>query len=209
MRPSCRAAATPHSSVDGHFLYGAPASGLELTGDVTIAAAKERAGFPGYAFGLADDDVTAVRQDLDDLPQTDAQGKANFTGRARQAAGEFAPARSQDHRKHGGIRRAWRRAHADASGRRRRRDDRRQAGVLRPLARRRRQCRFRRGHGRARRQARGEKRLALFAAQDRDQLPVVPAERRMEFRAGQAHRQKLPTARSMQMPTSRRGCRCR
>ncbi len=66
-------------SVDGHFLYGAPTSGLELTGDVTIAAAKERAGFPGYAFGLADDDVTAVRQDLDDLPQTDAQGKANFT----------------------------------------------------------------------------------------------------------------------------------
>jgi uncharacterized protein YfaS (alpha-2-macroglobulin family) len=66
-------------SIDGHFLYGAPASALELTGDVTIAAAKERAGFPGYAFGLADDDVTAVRQDLDDLPRTDSQGKANFS----------------------------------------------------------------------------------------------------------------------------------
>jgi len=66
-------------TVDGHFLYGAPASGLELSGDVSIAAAKERAGFPGYAFGLADDDVTAVRQELDDLPQTDAQGKASLT----------------------------------------------------------------------------------------------------------------------------------
>jgi len=66
-------------SLDGHFLYGAPASGLELSGDVTIAAAKERAGFPAYAFGLADDDVTAVRQDLDDLPQTDAQGTAKFS----------------------------------------------------------------------------------------------------------------------------------
>jgi uncharacterized protein YfaS (alpha-2-macroglobulin family) len=66
-------------SVDGHFLYGAPTSGLELTGDATIGAAKERAGFPGYAFGLADDEVTAIRQDLDDLPQTDAQGKASFT----------------------------------------------------------------------------------------------------------------------------------
>jgi hypothetical protein len=79
-----KAAAMPRSgetafSIDGHFLYGAPASGLELTGDVTIGAAKERAGFPGYAFGLADDDVTAVRQDLDGLPQTDTQGKANFT----------------------------------------------------------------------------------------------------------------------------------
>jgi len=65
-------------NVDGRFLYGAPTSGLELSGDVSIQAAKERAGFPGYAFGLADDDVTAVRQELDDLPQTDAQGKASF-----------------------------------------------------------------------------------------------------------------------------------
>jgi alpha-2-macroglobulin len=73
-----RSGETPFS-VDGHFLYGAPTSGLELNGDVTIDAAKERVGFPGYAFGLADDEVTAVRQDLDDLPQTDAQGKAGFT----------------------------------------------------------------------------------------------------------------------------------
>ncbi len=65
-------------SVDGHFLYGAPASQLDLQGAVTIAAAKERPGFAGYAFGLFDDDVTAVRQDLDDLPATDATGKASF-----------------------------------------------------------------------------------------------------------------------------------
>ena len=50
-------------SVDGHFLYGAPASNLDLQGAVTIAAAKERPGFAGYSFGLADDEVTAVRQD--------------------------------------------------------------------------------------------------------------------------------------------------
>ncbi len=65
-------------SVDGHFLYGAPASNLELSGVATIAAAKERAGFPGYAFGLFDDEVTAVRQTLDDLPNSDAAGKATF-----------------------------------------------------------------------------------------------------------------------------------
>ena len=65
-------------SVDGHFLYGAPASNLDLTGTVTIAAAKERPGFAGYSFGLADDEVTAVRQELDDLPTTDATGKASF-----------------------------------------------------------------------------------------------------------------------------------
>jgi uncharacterized protein YfaS (alpha-2-macroglobulin family) len=65
-------------SVDGHFLYGAPASKLDLSGEVTIGIAKERAGFAGYAFGLADDEVTAVRQELDDLPTTDGSGKASF-----------------------------------------------------------------------------------------------------------------------------------
>ena len=64
--------------VEGHFLYGAPASNLELSGQVSIAAARELPGFPGYAFGLFDDDVTAIRQELDDLPSTDAAGKAAF-----------------------------------------------------------------------------------------------------------------------------------
>ena len=70
--------ASAQFSVDGHFLYGAPASKLDLTGAVTIAAAKQRPGFAGYVFGLADDDVTDVRQELDDLPATDAAGKATF-----------------------------------------------------------------------------------------------------------------------------------
>jgi len=65
-------------SIDGRFLYGAPASNLDLSGAVTIAAAKERAGFAGYAFGLSDEEVTAVRQELTDLPTTDAAGKATF-----------------------------------------------------------------------------------------------------------------------------------
>jgi uncharacterized protein YfaS (alpha-2-macroglobulin family) len=65
-------------SVDGHFLYGAPASDLALSGSVTIGVAKERPGYKGYAFGVFDDDVTAVRQELDDLPNTDAAGKASF-----------------------------------------------------------------------------------------------------------------------------------
>ena len=65
-------------SVDGHFLYGAPASKLDLSGEVTVGVAKERPGFPGYVFGLADDEVTAAREELDDLPATDASGKATF-----------------------------------------------------------------------------------------------------------------------------------
>ncbi|MBI1201137.1 MAG: alpha-2-macroglobulin family protein [Rhodopseudomonas sp.] len=65
-------------TVDGHFLYGAPASDLTLNGSVTIQVAKERPGYAGYRFGLADDEVEAVRQDLADLPDTDAGGKATF-----------------------------------------------------------------------------------------------------------------------------------
>ena len=65
-------------SVDGHFLYGAPASKLDLSGEVTVGVAKERTGFPGYVFGLSDDEVTAAREELDDLPATDASGKATF-----------------------------------------------------------------------------------------------------------------------------------
>ncbi len=65
-------------TLDGHYLYGAPTSGLELEGEVVISAASERVGFAGYAFGLSDEDVEATRQPLDDLPQTDANGKARF-----------------------------------------------------------------------------------------------------------------------------------
>jgi len=64
--------------VSGRFLYGAPAASLDLEGEVTVAAAKERAAFAGYQFGLADEEVDAVQQTLENLPATDAAGKASF-----------------------------------------------------------------------------------------------------------------------------------
>jgi uncharacterized protein YfaS (alpha-2-macroglobulin family) len=66
-------------TVDGRYLYGAPAGDLTLEGEVTISAARERPGFAGYSFGPSDEDVSPVRQTLEDLPQTDAAGKASFT----------------------------------------------------------------------------------------------------------------------------------
>jgi uncharacterized protein YfaS (alpha-2-macroglobulin family) len=66
-------------SVNGRFLYGAPASALELSGAIVVTAARERPGFAGYGFGLADDEVTAMRQELADLPATNNDGKATFT----------------------------------------------------------------------------------------------------------------------------------
>jgi alpha-2-macroglobulin len=65
-------------TVDGRFLYGAPASGLELEGELAISPAKERPGLPGYQFGLADDEAKAERKPLENLPATDAAGKARF-----------------------------------------------------------------------------------------------------------------------------------
>ena len=43
------------------------------------AVADERAGFPRYQFGLADDKTERPRQPLDSLPTTDRAGKAKFT----------------------------------------------------------------------------------------------------------------------------------
>jgi alpha-2-macroglobulin len=65
----------------GRYLYGAPAAGLDLDGDIKIIALDEKAGFQGYHFGLANDEF-AVNKDgnpLGDLPQTDAQGKARLS----------------------------------------------------------------------------------------------------------------------------------
>jgi uncharacterized protein YfaS (alpha-2-macroglobulin family) len=65
-------------TVDGRYLYGAPAANLELEGELVVGAAKERPGLAGYQFGMADEQVTATRQPLEGLPQTDADGKARF-----------------------------------------------------------------------------------------------------------------------------------
>ncbi len=65
-------------TVDGRYLYGAPASALDLEGELVIAPAKERPGLAGYQFGLADEEVETTRKTLEDLPQTDDKGKASF-----------------------------------------------------------------------------------------------------------------------------------
>ncbi len=65
--------------VDGHFLYGAPASNLQLEGDMLVAPAAERPGFAGYQFGVADEETTSnERTPIENLPQSDANGVATF-----------------------------------------------------------------------------------------------------------------------------------
>ncbi len=76
--PRLQRAAPTEVSVEGKYLYGAPASALDLEGEVNIAVAKERPGFAGYRFGLADEDPVSAREELSDLPATDETGKAKF-----------------------------------------------------------------------------------------------------------------------------------
>src|ERR1700747_3816707 len=65
--------------VDGHFLYGAPASNLQLEGDMLVAPAAERPGFPGYQFGVDDEETTSnERTPIEDLPESGANGVATF-----------------------------------------------------------------------------------------------------------------------------------
>src|SRR6185437_1923831 len=65
--------------VDGHFLYGAPASNLQLEVDMRVTQAAERPGYPGYQFGVEDAETSSnERTPIEDLPQTDASGIATF-----------------------------------------------------------------------------------------------------------------------------------
>jgi alpha-2-macroglobulin len=67
-------------TVDGRYLYGAPAANLELEGEVAIHPTDQRAGFAGYQFGRADEEASEAssQQTLDDLPQTTDKGAASF-----------------------------------------------------------------------------------------------------------------------------------
>ena len=68
-------------SLDARFLYGAPASGLDVTGAIRLQVVEgaELAGFPGYVAGLADDDFTTIETQFSDKVQTDDKGHADLS----------------------------------------------------------------------------------------------------------------------------------
>jgi uncharacterized protein YfaS (alpha-2-macroglobulin family) len=65
-------------TLEGRYLYGAPAANLDVAGEVVVAPAAERMGFSGYRFGLSDEQTEATRSPLDGLPSTDNGGNASF-----------------------------------------------------------------------------------------------------------------------------------
>ena len=148
--------------VDGHFLYGAPASDLQLEGDMLVAPADERPGFAGYQFGVADEEnASNERTPIENLPESDASGVATFPVSLAKPPTSTRPQEAQIF-----IRMA------EAGGRAVERkivlpvtpagrDDRRQAAIRRQERRRGRQGRLRRGFRVARRQIAGAGRPAL------------------------------------------------
>ncbi len=68
-------------SLDARFLYGAPASGLDVTGAIRLETVEggALAGFPGYVAGLADDDFTTIESQFSDKVQTDDKGHADLS----------------------------------------------------------------------------------------------------------------------------------
>jgi hypothetical protein len=63
----------------GRYLYGPPAAGLAIEGEIAVKLAKgDLTGFAGYKFGLADEQVAPVRKPLEGLPATDAEGRASI-----------------------------------------------------------------------------------------------------------------------------------
>jgi uncharacterized protein YfaS (alpha-2-macroglobulin family) len=70
---------TANVTVDGRFLYGAPAAGLALEGELTLSTKRNWDRFKGYSFGLADEQAAEPSvTPFTDLPVVGEDGKATF-----------------------------------------------------------------------------------------------------------------------------------
>ncbi len=78
-RTEIAAGDTATVTVDGRFLYGAPAAGLALEGERTLSTTREWNRFKGFVFGLADEQAGEPSvTPLTDLPTVGEDGKAAF-----------------------------------------------------------------------------------------------------------------------------------
>ncbi|RUW70300.1 MG2 domain-containing protein, partial [Mesorhizobium sp. M1E.F.Ca.ET.063.01.1.1] len=70
---------TANVSVDGRFLYGAPAAGLALEGEMTLSTTSSWDRFKDFTFGLADEQsAEPTVTPLANLPLVGDDGKATF-----------------------------------------------------------------------------------------------------------------------------------
>ncbi|WP_041375997.1 alpha-2-macroglobulin family protein [Polymorphum gilvum] len=71
-------AAPARISLSARFLYGAPASGQVLEGEVTVSPVRALDAYPGYVFGLADEEGYPIRDTLPEGLRTDGDGALAF-----------------------------------------------------------------------------------------------------------------------------------
>lgn len=62
-------------AVEGRYLYGAPAGGLSLEGEIVLRRTRALEAYPGYEFGLADEEFEESRILLDGLAPLDDAGQ--------------------------------------------------------------------------------------------------------------------------------------
>ncbi len=67
----------PAINVDARFLYGAPAAKLSVEGTLRLEPADGLAAWPGWRFGLVDEEIQPVSQPIPSA-ETDAQGRARL-----------------------------------------------------------------------------------------------------------------------------------
>ncbi|MBN9060850.1 MAG: alpha-2-macroglobulin family protein [Rhizobiales bacterium] len=67
-------------NVDARYLYGAPGSNLEVSGEILVRRAEKNPipGLDGFSYGVDDESFEPVSKEIEDKAETDAQGKATF-----------------------------------------------------------------------------------------------------------------------------------
>ncbi|MCV0427337.1 MAG: alpha-2-macroglobulin family protein [Roseibium sp.] len=71
-------AAPTNVSLDAKFLYGSPASGQSLEGDILVKPVRTLKAFPGYQFGLEGQETYSQRGAIPSGLKTDKAGKLSF-----------------------------------------------------------------------------------------------------------------------------------
>ncbi len=68
------------ATVNGRYLYGAPASGLTLEGELVVRTKRDRKGFAGYQFGLsAKQETVSQRFPIEGMAPLDTDGTSTFS----------------------------------------------------------------------------------------------------------------------------------
>ncbi|MCL4186416.1 MAG: alpha-2-macroglobulin family protein [Rhodobacteraceae bacterium] len=70
---------SPTLDMAARYLFGAPAAGLAIEGEVVLRAAAEVEGFPGFRFGRHDERFSPVMEPLPLGSRTDADGRARLS----------------------------------------------------------------------------------------------------------------------------------